>query len=67
MWAENLMLLVINLPLVGLWVSMLKIPYRLLFPAIVLVAGNPENAQGSTGGVSPPAHAQSYASKFGCA
>jgi TctA family transporter len=30
------MLLVINLPLIGLWVSMLKIPYRLLFPAIVL-------------------------------
>ncbi len=36
MWAGNLMLLVINLPLVGVWVSMLKIPYRLLFPAIVL-------------------------------
>ncbi|MDZ4369075.1 MAG: tripartite tricarboxylate transporter permease [Afipia sp.] len=30
------MLLVINLPLIGLWVSMLRIPYRLLFPAIVL-------------------------------
>ena len=36
MWVGNLMLLVINLPLIGLWVSMLKIPYRLLFPAIVL-------------------------------
>lgn len=36
MWTGNLMLLIINLPLVGLWVSMLKIPYRLLFPAIVL-------------------------------
>lgn len=36
MWAGNLMLLIINLPLVGIWVSMLKIPYRLLFPAIVL-------------------------------
>lgn len=36
MWAGNLMLLVINLPLVGVWISMLKIPYRLLFPAIVL-------------------------------
>jgi putative tricarboxylic transport membrane protein len=36
MWVGNLMLLVINLPLVGIWVSMLKIPYRLLFPAIVL-------------------------------
>lgn len=36
MWVGNLMLLVINLPLIGLWISMLKIPYRLLFPAIVL-------------------------------
>lgn len=36
MWTGNLMLLIINLPLVGLWVSMLRIPYRLLFPAIVL-------------------------------
>ncbi|MFC5067254.1 tripartite tricarboxylate transporter permease [Flaviflagellibacter deserti] len=36
MWTGNLMLLIINLPLVGIWVSMLKIPYRLLFPAIVL-------------------------------
>ncbi|MDC7784113.1 tripartite tricarboxylate transporter permease [Rhodoplanes sp. TEM] len=37
MWVGNLMLLVINLPLVGIWVSMLKIPYRLLFPAIALL------------------------------
>jgi putative tricarboxylic transport membrane protein len=36
MWVGNLMLLVINLPLIGVWISMLKIPYRLLFPAIVL-------------------------------
>jgi TctA family transporter len=36
MWVGNLMLIVINLPLIGVWVSMLKIPYRLLFPAIVL-------------------------------
>jgi putative tricarboxylic transport membrane protein len=36
MWTGNLMLLVINLPLIGLWVSMLKVPYRLMFPAIVL-------------------------------
>jgi len=36
MWIGNLMLVVINLPLVGMWVSMLKIPYRLLFPAIIL-------------------------------
>ncbi|MFL5107110.1 MAG: tripartite tricarboxylate transporter permease, partial [Xanthobacteraceae bacterium] len=35
MWIGNLMLVVLNLPLVGLWVSMLKVPYRLLFPAIM--------------------------------
>jgi putative tricarboxylic transport membrane protein len=36
MWIGNLMLLVLNLPLVGLWVSLLKIPYRMLFPAIMV-------------------------------
>ncbi len=36
MWIGNLMLLVINLPMIGLWVRLLKVPYRLLFPAIVL-------------------------------
>src|SRR5262249_20086674 len=35
MWIGNLMLVVLNLPLVGLWVSMLKVPYRMLFPAIM--------------------------------
>jgi putative tricarboxylic transport membrane protein len=30
------MLLVINLPLIGIWVRLLKVPYRLMFPAIVL-------------------------------
>jgi TctA family transporter len=35
MWIGNLMLLVINLPLVGLWVKLLTVPYRFLFPAIV--------------------------------
>ena len=34
MWIGNLMLLVLNLPLVGLWVRLLKVPYRLLFPSI---------------------------------
>jgi putative tricarboxylic transport membrane protein len=37
MWIGNLMLLVINLPLIGLWVRLLKIPYRLMFPSIVLL------------------------------
>ena len=36
MWTGNLMLVVLNLPLVGLWVSLLKVPYRLLFPAIMV-------------------------------
>jgi putative tricarboxylic transport membrane protein len=37
MWIGNLMLLIINLPLIGLWVRFLKVPYRLMFPAIVLL------------------------------
>ena len=36
MWIGNLMLLVINLPLIGLWVALLRVPYRLLYPAILL-------------------------------
>ncbi len=36
MWIGNLMLVILNLPLVGLWVKLLKVPYRVLFPAIVL-------------------------------
>jgi TctA family transporter len=35
MWIGNLMLVVLNLPLIGVWTSLLKVPYRLLFPAIV--------------------------------
>jgi putative tricarboxylic transport membrane protein len=36
MWVGNLMLLVINLPLIGLWVRLLKVPYRLMFPCILM-------------------------------
>jgi TctA family transporter len=36
MWLGNLMLIVLNLPMIGLWVSLLRIPYRVMFPAIVL-------------------------------
>jgi TctA family transporter len=36
MWIGNLMLIVINLPLIGIWVRLLSVPYRLLFPAILL-------------------------------
>jgi putative tricarboxylic transport membrane protein len=36
MWIGNLMLLVINLPLIGIWVKMLKVPYRWMFPSILM-------------------------------
>ncbi|MCA0422299.1 MAG: tripartite tricarboxylate transporter permease [Proteobacteria bacterium] len=36
MWLGNLMLLVLNLPLIGMWVKMITIPYRYLFPAILV-------------------------------
>ena len=35
MWIGNLMLVLLNLPLIGMWVKMLTIPYHLLFPAII--------------------------------
>jgi putative tricarboxylic transport membrane protein len=36
MYIGNLMLLVLNLPMVGLWVQVLKVPYKVLFPLILL-------------------------------
>lgn len=36
MYVGNVLLLVLNLPLVGLWVQLLKVPYKLLFPVILL-------------------------------
>jgi putative tricarboxylic transport membrane protein len=36
MWLGNLVLVIINLPLVGVWVSLLRVPYRLLYPSIVV-------------------------------
>ena len=36
MWIGNLFLLALNLPLIGLWVKLLAVPYRLLFPAILV-------------------------------
>lgn len=36
MYTGNVILLILNLPLIGLWVKMLKIPYRILFPLILL-------------------------------
>jgi TctA family transporter len=35
MWIGNAMLVLLNLPLIGLWVRLLSVPYRLLFPAIM--------------------------------
>jgi TctA family transporter len=39
MWIGNLMLVVINLPLIGLWVQLLKVPYRFLYLSILLFCG----------------------------
>jgi TctA family transporter len=36
MWIGNLMLVILNLPLVGIWVRLLRVPYRWLFPSIVM-------------------------------
>lgn len=36
MWVGNALLVLLNLPLIGLWVRLLKVPYRLLYPAILL-------------------------------
>ena len=35
MWIGNVMLVILNLPLIGLWTSLLKVPYRMLFPSIM--------------------------------
>jgi len=35
MWVGNLMLVVLNLPLIGIWVQLLKVPYKWLYPAIL--------------------------------
>jgi putative tricarboxylic transport membrane protein len=36
MWVGNAMLVVLNLPLIGIWIRLLRVPYRLLYPAILL-------------------------------
>lgn len=36
MWIGNVMLILLNLPLIGIWVKLLKIPYRFLYPAILV-------------------------------
>jgi putative tricarboxylic transport membrane protein len=39
MWFGNLFLVVLNLPLIGIWVRMLKVPYHYLYPAILVFTG----------------------------
>ena len=36
MWVGNLMLLVINLPMIGMWVKLLAVPYRHMYPSIMI-------------------------------
>ena len=36
MWIGNLMLVVLNLPMIGIWIKLLTVPYRILYPAILL-------------------------------
>jgi putative tricarboxylic transport membrane protein len=36
MWIGNLMLVILNLPLIGIWIKLLTVPYRWLYPSIVL-------------------------------
>jgi putative tricarboxylic transport membrane protein len=36
MWIGNAMLVILNLPLIGMWIKLLSVPYRFLFPSIVL-------------------------------
>lgn len=37
-WFGNIMLLVLNIPLIGLWIRLLLVPYRVLYPAILMFA-----------------------------
>ena len=36
MWVGNLMLVILNLPLIGIWIKLLTVPYRILYPAILV-------------------------------
>ena len=36
MWVGNLMLIILNLPLIGIWIKLLTVPYRFLYPAIMV-------------------------------
>ncbi|MCS0497704.1 tripartite tricarboxylate transporter permease [Ancylobacter mangrovi] len=36
LWIGNIILVILNLPLIGIWIRLLRVPYRMLFPAILL-------------------------------
>jgi putative tricarboxylic transport membrane protein len=36
MWIGNLMLVILNLPLIGIWIKLLTVPYRILYPSILV-------------------------------
>lgn len=36
MWLGNLFLIILNLPMIGVWIQLLKVPYRMLYPAILV-------------------------------
>ncbi len=36
MWVGNFFLVILNLPLIGIWIKLLQVPYRLLYPAILI-------------------------------
>lgn len=36
MWVGNLMLVVLNLPMIGIWIKLLKVPYKIFYPAIII-------------------------------
>ena len=38
-WLGNLFLLILNIPLIGVWVSILRVPYRMLYPIVLLLIG----------------------------
>jgi TctA family transporter len=39
MWIGNFLLVVLNLPLIGMWIKLLTVPYRMLYPAILVFCG----------------------------
>jgi TctA family transporter len=36
MWIGNVMLVILNLPMIGVWIKLLSVPYRMLYPAILM-------------------------------